>query len=106
MTSIELSLRPIRIARHARVNSSMTLSMRSLRPSLRGLLASVLCSGSSASCGRCGPQQSHRTIIRQQADDPFSKGAAASRPLRDMVGVRRPQPDTGAVIRPLDVHHP
>ena len=33
MTSVDLSLRLIRIARHSRVNSSMTLSMRYFRPS-------------------------------------------------------------------------
>ncbi|AMY72136.1 hypothetical protein AKL17_2p0014 (plasmid) [Frigidibacter mobilis] len=33
MTSRELSFRATRIARHSRVNSSTTFSMRSLRPS-------------------------------------------------------------------------
>lgn len=33
ITSAALSLRPTRMARHARVNSSMTLSILNLRPS-------------------------------------------------------------------------
>jgi transposase InsO family protein len=35
MTSADLSRRPTRIAKHSRLNSSTTLSMRSLRPSAR-----------------------------------------------------------------------